>query len=165
MKEKTIIIIVALVVVSVGFLYLNKLPTVNNSNINTVTSKEIVKNTPQIEKKEIIASSKKSVSLGEYLTDTKDMTLYVSALDKRLQSSCVGDCLKTWPPFMYDNKNIASSTDMISKRMNVIKRSDGSFQYAYGEKPVYYYVGDKNPGDTNGNGLGSGKWSVVIITK
>lgn len=103
-------------------------------------------------------------SLGEYLTDTKGMTLYVYADDKKLKSSCAGDCLKKWPPFMYDDKGLELFTDVLSKRMNVIKRDDGSYQYAYGEKPVYYYAGDDKPGDTLGNGLNAGKWSIVPIT-
>ena len=112
-----------------------------------------------------VVGSVKSETLGEYLTDTKGMTLYVFSDDKKLQSVCKDACLQKWPPFAYDSKDPASFTDTLSKRMNVIERSDGAIQYAYGEKPVYYYVGDKAPGEVNGNGLNDGKWSIVVITQ
>src|SRR3989344_5772002 len=102
-----------------------------------------------------IVGSVKSESLGEYLTDAEGKTLYVFADDKSLKSSCVDACLQKWPPFSAA-KDPATFTDMLSKRMNVIERSDGAIQYAYGEKPVYYYVGDKAPGEVNGNGLNDG---------
>jgi predicted lipoprotein with Yx(FWY)xxD motif len=101
--------------------------------------------------------------LGKYLTDTKGMTLYTFAGDGILKSNCVGDCLKKWPPFVYDNVDFKSALDFPSQRMNVMKRSDGTFQYAYGVQPVYYYYGDVQLGDTNGKGLDGGKWNLVLV--
>ncbi len=111
-----------------------------------------------------IVGSVKSETLGEYLTDTTGKTLYVFSDDKKLESVCKDDCLNKWPPFVAE-KDPATFTDKLTKRMNIIKRSDGSIQYAYGEKPVYYFAEDMAPGDTKGNGLGNGKWSIVLITE
>jgi predicted lipoprotein with Yx(FWY)xxD motif len=47
--------------------------------------------------------------------------------------------------------------------LSTIQRSDGSTEVTYGGHPLYYYAGDSNPGDTNGQGLnqfGAG-WYVV----
>lgn len=113
-----------------------------------------------------VVGSVKSETLGEYLTDTKGMTLYVFADDEKLKSVCMDACLEKWPPLMYDNKDVASLSDTLSKRMNVIKQTDDRWAtYAYGEKPLYYYVGDKYPGEVNGNGLDNGKWSIVLIAE
>lgn len=153
------LVIILVIIGGVAF-YLNKAPSMGNKNSVTApvkTSTGLVAG--------LVVGSVKSAALGEYLTDTKGMTLYVFADDKKLESSCAGECLKTWPAFVYDGKDIKSATDMLSKRMNVAKRSDGTYQYAYGEKPVYYYVGDKSPSETNGNGMNNGKWSIVLITK
>ena len=171
MNEKTISIVVVVLVVIGGLaFYLSNTPSESNisdaggvKDTTIPTKPKEAGHTSSPVVTGLIVGSVKSTKLGEYLTDNKGVTLYVSGDDKKLQSSCTGECLKNWPPFVFDNKNIASSTDLLSKRMNVIKRSDGTFQYAYGEKPVYYYVGDKNPGDTNGNGMNGGKWSVVVI--
>ena len=51
------------------------------------------------------------------------------------------------------------------KRYSIIKKNDGTYQYVYTALPLYYYVGDKNPGDVSGNGLNDGKWSIVSVTK
>jgi predicted lipoprotein with Yx(FWY)xxD motif len=108
----------------------------------------------------------KSASLGEYLTDKRGITLYVYADDKKLQSTCSGNCLKLWLPAGFDpNDRVDLSTDTLSEKINSAKASDGSRQYAFGDKPLYYYLVDENPGDVNGNGLDNGKWSIVPITK
>ncbi len=162
MKEKiiSVIIVVLLFIAGLTF-YLKKTPLYISSPLSTI--KEVVTNKDNAGTVSgSIVSSKKSATLGEYLTDSKSATLYVFTDDARLQSNCNGDCLKKWPAFAYDNKNVASSTDMLSKRMNVIKRSDGTYQYAYGTQPLYYYAGDKVAGDTNG--LGTNKWTLVLIT-
>lgn len=154
-KNTISVLILALVLASaVVFYRLNKIsvPAENeNTSINLVAGS--------------VAGSVKSDSLGEYLTDTKGMTLYVNALDEKLKSTCIGSCLKQWPMFEYDNKTITVNTDTLSKRLTVFKRSDGTYQqYAYGGRPLYYYVGDVNPGDTSGLGLNKGQWSIVRIT-
>ena len=168
MKEKLIIVLAIIIVLGGIFFYANKKPAQTVKSPTPVATptpnpaNPTVKPTVTVSAGSVVGSVK-SAKLGEYLTDTKGMTLYVFGDDKKLTSSCTGECLKMWPAFVYDQKNIASSTDLLSKRMNVIKRADGTYQYAYGEKPVYYYVGDTVSGDTKGNGLSNGKWSVVII--
>ena len=156
MKDKTIVILLVVVVFFAGvwFYFNKKSPVVS-------VGKNIVSTGTTSSKAGDIVGSKKSASLGEYLTDSKGMTLYTFSDDTRLTSNCTGDCLKKWPSYAYDNKNVASSTDALSKRMNVIKRSDGTYQYAYSVQPVYYYSGDKTPGDTNG--LGGDKWNLILV--
>lgn len=108
----------------------------------------------------------KSEKLGNYLTDSSGMTLYTFADDKKLQSTCYGECAKNWMPFKWDTtQKWETLNDVQAKKMNAVKRSDGTYQTAYGEKPLYYYAGDTRPGDVNGNGLGGGKWSIVLITE
>ena len=40
---------------------------------------------------------------------------------------------------------------------------DGTIQVTYNGLPLYRFQGDKQPGDTNGQGVG-GLWSVVTLT-
>ena len=165
MKEKPIfiiILVVALVIVGALVYSQNKTAPSGNPTSTTNNTTKTTTTTKPADSKTVVSSTK-SAKYGDYLTDSKGITLYVSGDDKKLQSSCNDECAKTWLPFMYDSKDLASSTDKLGKRLNVIKRSDGSSQYAYGEKPLYYYSGDKNPGDMNGNGLNDGKWSIVTI--
>jgi len=43
---------------------------------------------------------------------------------------------------------------------SVIERADGTYQVTIDGKPLYYYVKDAKPGDTNGQGVLS-VWYVV----
>ena len=159
-KNKNIVsalVIILLLGGGVAFFYSNKISAPKNNDnvavdIDSTTTGAVV-------------SSTKSDSLGEYLTDAKGMTLYIFKDDKRLQSNCVASCLKQWPAFTYNNTNLASATDNLSKNISIIKKNDGTYQYVYTALPLYYYVGDKNPGDVSGNGLNDGKWSIVSVTK
>lgn len=101
-------------------------------------------------------------STGSYLTDMQGKTLYVFLRDKNLESACKDECLAKWPIFEFNNKDLSRATDPLSKNINVIKRSDGMYQYAYAGKPLYYYVGDANPGDKNGEGFNN-SWYTVIL--
>mgnify|MGYP001596332928 FL=1 len=112
-----------------------------------------------------VVGSVVSEEWGEYLTDSKGMTLYGNTFDKDLQSSCVDECLKNWKIFEYNNRDLSSFTDGLTKNLNVIKRTDGYMQFTYFERPLYYYVGDTKAGDVNGAGLNEGKWKIIIVNK
>ncbi|MBI2356259.1 MAG: hypothetical protein HYV13_03600 [Candidatus Doudnabacteria bacterium] len=110
--------------------------------------------------------SVKSEELGAYLTDYEGMTVYVFADDKKLESTCYDECLENWTPYKWDpTQNFESLTHPLDKKANAVTRSDGTRQYAFGIQPLYYYQGDKIPGDVNGNGLDNGKWGIVPITE
>ncbi len=160
MNKKINILVLIILILLIGILYFTKQGDPNNDEINNTDPNLNLKLPagPAV-------NSQKNETLGEFLTDTNGMTLYTFSNDGKMKSSCTEDCLTKWPPFYYDNKNFQTSKDDLSRKMNVFKREDGKFQYAFGEQPVYYYVGDKKAGDVNGNGLNSGKWSVVKVIK
>jgi predicted lipoprotein with Yx(FWY)xxD motif len=83
------------------------------------------------------------------LTDAKGMTLYTWDKDKEAnKSACEGNCIATWPAA------VAGANDKDMGDWKVITRSDGSKQWAYKGKPLYYFVMDKAPGDKVGEGKG-----------
>ena len=82
-------------------------------------------------------------------TDAKGMTLYTFDNDKEPnKSACAGNCLNNWPVL----KAEASDKDMGDWK--VITRDDGSKQWAYKGKPLYYFAMDKAAGDKVGDGRG-----------
>jgi predicted lipoprotein with Yx(FWY)xxD motif len=94
--------------------------------------------------------------LGMVMTDPKGMTLYTFANDTTGVSNCgAGKCLTNWPPY-----TAQSQTGTLPANISVIKRSDGTLQYAWKGMPLYYFTKDKDSGDAYGNGVG-GVWSVV----
>lgn len=81
-------------------------------------------------------------------TDAAGKPLYVYAKDAPGVSSCTDDCAAQWPPAVADAQAKPSGD------WSVIKRADGSRQWAYKGKPLYTSVLDKNqfepeiPGET-----------------
>lgn len=168
MKNALLVLIIVLVLAGAVF-YLNnngQLSFLNNIIPQSYQTPAPVYNTPAPTLNPYVVSSRTSPTLGPYLTDAKGMTLYTFSDDTGLKSTCTGTCAKTWPPFIYQPNQAPTSSDdtKLYTKMNTFNRSTGLWQYAYGLKPVYYYTGDVNPGDTKGNGVG-GKWSVVQLSQ
>ncbi|MGY1450795.1 COG4315 family predicted lipoprotein [Pseudomonas chlororaphis] len=87
--------------------------------------------------------------------DHKGMTLYTFAKDSGGKSMCNDKCAANWPPLM------AASGDKAMGEWIVIKRDDGSMQWAYDGKPLYTFVMDKKAGDMTGDGKMDGAWKVA----
>ncbi|WLH63123.1 hypothetical protein [Pseudomonas sp. FP2300] len=88
-------------------------------------------------------------------TDHKGMTLYTFAKDSGGKSMCNDKCAANWPPLM------AKDGDKSTGDWTVIKRDDGTKQWAYDGKPVYTFVMDKKAGDMTGEGKMDGAWKVA----
>lgn len=92
--------------------------------------------------------------LGTFLVDAKGMALYIFDNDKEPgKSTCYGGCAKNWPPYAPQPNDPAPAAPL-----SVITRDDGSKQYAYNGKPLYYFAKDENPEDTKGQGVGNRWW-------
>lgn len=100
--------------------------------------------------------SVKVMKMGDssLLTDAKGMTLYVFDSDTDGKSVCNGTCATNWPPL------IAADGAKPSGDFTIVTRDDGSKQWAYKGKPLYYWKNDKAPMDTTGDGVG-GKWHIA----
>lgn len=98
--------------------------------------------------------------LGEILTDAEGMVLYSFGNDEQGSgvSTCEDSCLANWPPFVADDP--LTLPEGVPGELTQIERSDGSMQVAYNGWPLYYFVGDTAPGDTNGHNVGD-VWFVV----
>ncbi len=88
-------------------------------------------------------------------TDSKGMTLYTFAKDSAGKSMCNDKCAANWPPLM------AEAGDKSMGDWTVIKRDDGSMQWAYQGMPLYTFVMDKKAGDMTGDGKMDGAWKVA----
>jgi predicted lipoprotein with Yx(FWY)xxD motif len=100
--------------------------------------------------------------LGEILVNSQDRTLYLFEKDSGTQSACTGACASNWPPLRTQAKpTVGSGAD--ASMVATSTRSDGRQQVTYNGHPLYLFVGDKKPGDTNGEGLAAfgGGWFAV----
>jgi predicted lipoprotein with Yx(FWY)xxD motif len=100
-----------------------------------------------------------STALGDVLVDAKGRTLYVFTKDKSDQSVCSGKCAAAWPALTVTGA-ATPGTGVQASLLSTSKQANGSTQVTYGGKPLYYFAGDKAPGDTKGQGL-NGVWFVV----
>lgn len=86
-------------------------------------------------------------SKGKILVDAKGMTLYTFAKDSAGKSACNGPCATNWPPLA------AAAGATGSGDWSVVTRDDGSRQWAYKGKPLYFWAKDQKPGDRTGDGF------------
>ncbi|HEY9281832.1 MAG TPA: hypothetical protein VIP51_17330 [Eoetvoesiella sp.] len=93
---------------------------------------------------------------GKVYVDKAGMTLYTFDKDAANsgKSVCNGPCATTWPPLA------AESGASSSGNFSVIKRDDGTQQWAYKGKPLYLYKADQKPGDRTGDNF-KGMWHLV----
>ena len=98
----------------------------------------------------------RSSSYGKILFDGRGHVLYAFTHDARGHSRCTGACAKAWPPYVV-------KTRPQGRLLGATKRPDGSLQVTYAGRPLYYYVGDRKPGQIlcqNVSEFG-GLWLVV----
>jgi predicted lipoprotein with Yx(FWY)xxD motif len=88
------------------------------------------------------------------LVDAKGMTLYTFDKDSGGKSACNGGCAQNWPPLM------ASADAKAMGEWTLIKRDDGTVQWAYKGKPLYTFVQDQKAGDMAGEGK-MGVWHMA----
>jgi len=96
--------------------------------------------------------------VGKFFTDAKGMTLYIFKKDSPGKSVCAGPCVEKWP--LYFREKVSVPEGVKAGDFGTITREDGKQQTTYKGWPLYYYAGDKAPGDVLGQGLGN-VWYVV----
>jgi predicted lipoprotein with Yx(FWY)xxD motif len=90
--------------------------------------------------------------LGTILVDSKGITLYDFVKDKGTTSTCYGACAALWPPLFTKGKPIAGP-GVRASLLGTTKRKDGKLEVTYKGHPLYYFVTDRKPGQTTGQGV------------
>jgi predicted lipoprotein with Yx(FWY)xxD motif len=99
--------------------------------------------------------------LGQILVDSNGRTLYLFEADKST-SSCYDACAAVWPPLAATGPLVAGP-GVNQSLLATTTRKDGSMEVVYNGHPLYYFVSDKQAGDTTGQGLSSfgADWYVL----
>ena len=82
---------------------------------------------------------------GRILADGRGRALYLFTADTGKASTCSGDCVAAWPPWIVKRKPRAAS-GVNSSLIGTTRRDDRRLQASYRGHPLYYYVGDRAPG-------------------
>ncbi len=105
----------------------------------------------------------RSTRFGRILFDGRGRALYAFTRDRRGgRSQCYGACAKAWPVYFAKGRLLAGK-GVKQALIGSTRRRDGRRQVTYNRRPLYYYVGDKSPGQVlcqNVDEFG-GTWLVV----
>jgi predicted lipoprotein with Yx(FWY)xxD motif len=99
--------------------------------------------------------------LGRTLVDGQGRSLYLFEADTAGRSNCHGACTSAWPPYL-SNGAPQAGAGVAGGQLGTIPGTGGA-QVTYHGHPLYTYAGDRQPGDTTGQGLDQfgAKWFVV----
>jgi predicted lipoprotein with Yx(FWY)xxD motif len=91
-------------------------------------------------------------ALGAILVDGSGRTLYLWEADKGTSSTCYGACAQAWPPFAITGTPVLAE-GVNQAMLGSTTRTDGTKQVTYNGHPLYYFVTDRKPGQTTGQGV------------
>jgi predicted lipoprotein with Yx(FWY)xxD motif len=101
-----------------------------------------------------------SGSLGDYITGSNGMSLYLFKNDSDDTSTCSGNCAASWPPYTVPDGTNVTAGDGVTGTVGTIRRDDGSTQVTINKQPLYFFSGDHAAGDVAGQGLND-VWYLV----
>jgi predicted lipoprotein with Yx(FWY)xxD motif len=105
-----------------------------------------------------------SSRFGRILYDGRGFVLYAFTKDPSGRSVCTGACASAWPPYIVKSKP-AALAGAKGKLLGTTRRADRKLQATYAGRPLYYYIGDRSPGEIlcqNVSQFG-GVWQVVRV--
>jgi len=112
-----------------------------------------------------VGANLKTVKIGgvDVLANADGLTLYWFAPDTTTSSKCFGSCAIYWPPV----SGSPAAGPGVTGKLGTIKRPGGGLQATYNGHPLYTYVGDRRPGQANGNDLdlNGGFWYDIRVSR
>jgi predicted lipoprotein with Yx(FWY)xxD motif len=93
-----------------------------------------------------------NAKLGQILVDGNGMTVYLFVADTGTASTCYTSCAQIWPPVLTTGAPQAG-TGAQASLLGTTTRTDGKIEVTYAGHPLYYFLQDKQAGDTTGQGV------------
>ena len=100
-------------------------------------------------------------TIGTVLVAGNGMTVYTFDKDVKDSgtSACTGGCITKWPALTVPaGASPVAGTGVTGKLATITRADDGTLQVTYNGLPLYFFSGDKAPGDSNGVYTG---WQAV----
>jgi predicted lipoprotein with Yx(FWY)xxD motif len=138
--------LVVVIIVAVGAYALFHNSSNKNSSTNAYGSSQPATTNTKPTSGASVIQTKTSSSVGQYLADNNGNALYTYGADRSGVSNCSGPCIADWPVYK------PGPTTSLPANVTVIKRSDGSSQYAYKGMPLYTFTSDSS-GQVTGDGV------------
>ena len=104
-----------------------------------------------------------TTDLGTFLVGQDGLTTYFFAADATPGVSvCEGDCLTAWPPVTVPAGNAVAAGEGVTGVLGLITGTDGFTQVTYDGRPLYYWQGDTEAGQTTGHGVNNIWWVADV---
>ncbi len=107
---------------------------------------------------EVLLQSQAGTTSSTETANKDQFTLYTFDADEQLKSNCNSDCAVNWPPFLADSR------DAEIGEFKKFARDNGLMQWAYKGQPLYFFKGDTEKGQTNGDGV-NGSWHLIDMAQ
>jgi predicted lipoprotein with Yx(FWY)xxD motif len=113
----------------------------------------------------------RAAGMNPFLVDGRGMTLYILRKDTPGAGStapvlwgCASGCADNWPAYIPQAGagSALLAGPGVTGVLGVFTRPDGARQVTYNGWPLYYFAGDKNPGDVHGDGVGN-LWAAAPV--
>jgi predicted lipoprotein with Yx(FWY)xxD motif len=99
--------------------------------------------------------------LGRFLGDERGLALYTFAEDSAGESKCFDECAENWPPLLVPSQDSLKWQEGLVGDFGLIERGD-RWQVTFNGQPLYFFSGDDEAGEANGQGLGD-TWFVARV--
>lgn len=103
-------------------------------------------------------------SNGQYVVGPGGLTLYIFTEDEANESYCFDECLVAWPPLVVPEGMQPTVAPGITGEVSTTQLPDGQMLLTYNGWPLYFFRGDNNSGDTNGDGV-KDVWFVAGLNR
>jgi predicted lipoprotein with Yx(FWY)xxD motif len=99
---------------------------------------------------------------GRIIVDRQGRTLYLFNSEDSTTPKCYAACAAAWPPLLLTLSPVAGG-GLSQALIATVARSDGSTQVTYNGHPLYFYAGDRAPGEIKCQAVVEfgGGWFVV----
>jgi len=104
-----------------------------------------------------------NATVGTYLVDSQKMTVYYYTADIKGKSNIPTALKATWPPVSATSVTVSQELSLSDFSKTLAGYGANNNQITYKGWPLYYFTGDKSPGDIKGNGIAG--FSVVVPSK
>jgi len=91
-------------------------------------------------------------AFGTKMIDSHGLTIYRLSSDRAGRSHCSAACKRVWVPVTSPGGKPHAGAGFRQSDVGSMQRSDGSDQVTFDGFPLYYFTGDKTPGETGGEG-------------
>ncbi len=99
-----------------------------------------------------------SSEFGDILVGEGGLSLYGFTDDVDGQPTCSGGCADAWPALIVEGDDLPAGLD--PEIFSIVEGVDGASQLKAGKWPLYFFAGDSEAGQVNGQNSG-GVWFVV----